>query len=105
MGLDVNLIQFKDVDTDAIMEFARFAYEPDAGQSQRMSARDKTRELGLPESIIGSPFFGGMKISYPSKKHPESMPVGEWLHSTRLDSVISSSILGILRPRSPVSIT
>ena len=79
MGLDVTLCQFRNLDTEAILKFSRFSSEPwalRAGASDRLKAG--ARDLGLPESIICEPYFGGERISFPSKKYPKWPPVGDW---------------------------
>jgi hypothetical protein len=85
MGLDVILCRFRNLDTEAILKFSRlssesWAFEVGAGAKLKAGAR----ELGLPESIISEPYFGGERISFPSRKHPE-LPVGDWssFRSTR----------------------
>ena len=87
MGLDVYLYQFKDVDTDAILELSRLVEEPcnnkefekwkanKAERRQKLSFRAK--ELGFPEKRFSQPGFGGIQISFPSAKHPK-WPVGQW---------------------------
>lgn len=79
MGLDVTLCQFSDLDAEAILEFARFAYDPSVLKpNSGVNLKAKARELGLPESILPMPYFGGERISFPSKKYPEWPPVGDW---------------------------
>jgi hypothetical protein len=74
MGLDVSLVQFTNVDTEAILKFSQASSEPGAGVKLKTIAR----ALGLPESIIGAYYYGGTKISYPSKKHGAWPQVGDW---------------------------
>lgn len=79
MGLDVTLCQFRSLDVEAILSFSQFssepwAFEPGAGVRLKAGARER----GLPESIITEPYFGGERISFPSKKHPTWPPVGDW---------------------------
>jgi len=79
MGLDVTLVQFEDLDTEAILEFSRFAYAPCAfAASASSDLKARARELGLPENIIGKSYLGGTKISFPSKKYPQWPLVGDW---------------------------
>jgi hypothetical protein len=79
MGLDVTLCQFKALDTEAILELSRFSGEPwafKAGAGAKLKAR--ARELGLPEGILVQSYFGGTRVSFPSRKHPDGPPVGDW---------------------------
>jgi hypothetical protein len=79
MGLDVALCQFKTLDSEAILAFSRFAGEPwafEPGAGEKLKAR--ARELGLPETILPQSYFGGTKVCFPSRKHPEGPPVGDW---------------------------
>ncbi len=79
MGLDVTLCQFKTLDTEAILELSRFSGEPwafEAGAGEKLKA--KARELGLPDGILARSYFGGTEVVFPSKKHPEGPPVGDW---------------------------
>src|SRR5579862_3975360 len=80
MGLDVDLIQFTDLETEAILKFARASREPGA-----LNCKAIARALGLPEKIVGSYFYSGTKISYASEKHGPWPLVGEWtsFRSTR----------------------
>jgi hypothetical protein len=80
MGLDVDLIQFTDLDTEAILKFARASREPGA-----LNCKAIARALGLPENIVGSNFYSGTQISYASEKHGAWPLVGEWtsFRSTR----------------------
>jgi len=67
------------LDTEAILELSRFAGEPwafEAGAGKKLTA--KVRELGLPEGILSHSYFGGTGVSFPSRKHPEGPPVGDW---------------------------
>jgi hypothetical protein len=79
MGLDVTLCQFRNLDTEAILKFSRFSSEPwafEVGAGVKLKAG--ARDLGLPESIICEPYFGGERISFPSEKHPKWPLVGDW---------------------------
>jgi|GEM_PF-5233357 len=101
MSLDVWLYQFKDVDTDVVLELSRLSEEPysdeefqkwkalpssERGDSfptkeckaagyQKLVAR--ADQLGFPKSRFAEPGFGGTPISFPSTRHPK-WPVGEW---------------------------
>lgn len=101
MGLDVHLYQFKDVDTDVILELSRLAEEPysdeefqkwkamppfqrgDSFPSAKRKAEGyqkllaRARELGFPETRFSQPGFGGTGIDFPSPHHPE-WAVGDW---------------------------
>lgn len=100
MGLDVDLCQFKDIDTDAILKLWQFSEKPWASEAYnrwratpesergeyplerrkteyREQLAAKAQELGLPKGIVEDHLFGGTKISFPSAKHPR-WPVGEW---------------------------
>jgi hypothetical protein len=79
MGLDVTLCHFRNLDTEAILKFSRFSSEPwafEVGAGVKLKAG--ARDLGLPESIISEPYFGGERVSFPSKKYPKWPPVGDW---------------------------
>ena len=79
MGLDVKLCQFRTVDPEAILQLSRFAAEPwafEPGAGEKLKA--KARELGLPEGILAQSYFAGTGVSFPSNKHPEGPPVGDW---------------------------
>jgi len=75
MGLDINLYQFKKKQVEAILKLACLA-DP-ARMSDQVNIRAEARKLGLPETIVTEPGFGGKRISFPSAKHPEWL-VGEW---------------------------
>jgi len=95
MGLDVYLYQFKNLNTDAILELSRFSEEPwafiDGKQSEAefQTAQERLKieypakmiakafELGFSEEIAIDPNFGGEKISFPSKQHSK-FSVGGW---------------------------
>jgi hypothetical protein len=101
MGLDVYLIQYKDVDADAILKFLWFSGEswafkagrrwntlPKSERGSFPSEKDKAecrekltakaRELGLPEKIVTDGYpYSGTQISFSSKQHPEWL-VGDW---------------------------
>lgn len=100
MGLDVHLFQFKNLDTDIVLELSRLTEEPYAfeafqkwkatPQTERgpfpskkavAEAREKSlakaREAGLPEKIISDYSFGGEQVDFQSKKYPP-WAVGDW---------------------------
>lgn len=93
MGLDVHLYQFKNVDTDIVLELSRITEEPgnpeefqkwkatppaergpfppkQAIAQAREKSLAKAREAGLPEKIITDYSFGGAHVSFQSKKYP-----------------------------------
>lgn len=79
MGLDVNLCLFRNLDTEAILKLARCSSEPwafEVGAALKLKAI--ARDLGLPESIICEPYFGGEQVSFSSKKYPKWPRVGDW---------------------------
>ncbi len=81
MGLDVKLCQFKDVNTDAILELSRYddlwTVMPKAEKGSFQDVVRKAQELGLSEATPKESLFGGTEISFPSKRHPQ-LPVGDW---------------------------
>lgn len=110
MGLDVYLYQFKDVDTDAILKLWKHSGEPwvydgcgkwkakppperenfpsDRDWAEyREKSRTKAKQMGIQEKAINEGCFGGEKISFPSKQHPE-WPVGEWYSFSTVRGII-----------------
>ena len=100
MGLDINLYQFKNVDTDIVLELSRLTEEPGnpeefqrwkaTPQAERgpfpskravAEAREKllakVQEEGLPKEIIHDYHFGGEGVSFQSKKYA-GWKVGEF---------------------------
>ena len=77
MGLDVHLFQFKNLDTDKVLELSRLTEELSDTAGAREKCLAKARETGLPEETISDYSFGGERVSFQSKKYPE-WEVGDW---------------------------
>jgi hypothetical protein len=75
MGLDIDLYQFKKKQVEAILKLACLA-DP-ARMPEKVDIKMEARKLGLPETIVGEPGFGGTRISFPSTKYSEWL-IGEW---------------------------
>jgi hypothetical protein len=111
MGLDVHLYQFKNVDTDIVLELSRLTEEPyadleafqkwkaalpaergpfpskQAVAESREKSLAKAREAGLPDKIIGDYSFGGEQISFQSKKY-SGWEVGDWYTLSTIRGII-----------------
>ena len=116
MGLDVHLYQFKDIDTDVILELSRLAEEPynneefqkwkamppsergESFPSQQRKAEGyrkllaRAREVEFPETRFAQPGFGGTGIRFPSPHHPE-WAVGDW-HSFSSIRIMMQHFIG-----------
>ncbi len=87
MGLDVNLYQFSEAKVEAILTLACLA--DGARTPRKVDIKAEARKLGLPETIVAEPGFGGRRISFPSAKHPE-WPVGEWYSFGQIRAMLRS---------------
>jgi hypothetical protein len=88
MSLDVHLFQFKNLDTDTVLELSRLTEELDNIAEAREKLLAKVREVGLPEKIISDYSFGGEQVSFQSKKYPE-WEVGDWYRLGTIRAILT----------------